>query len=373
MAARTVTLAAWACGFLAAASLHAQTHPDLGAISDYPTGSEVWLGSIVGEVTVSPEFPIEVSVQGPVEWKAADGETVAQDQVVCLTGARKIELTEQDLQLKKDRYQNALIDLEWSNRDKKKTLESTIREHEQKLSQMKLTPTEKSLLGDEFAQRLAVERTKLLDELERAQEKLRGDYFNQDLLNERMALDLEIEKSEHDLWELLRASEVRAAVSGKLVIESREMFRQDSPIGRIVKDNEAEARVELADPRLRDIPGKQLAIEILGEDGRTYRGTYSRLFERTSLDRNARIVIFQIQAKDEATGIPQSLSGNRMTRILRILPEPGHIVPKNKLIFQFPEEIHKDGWAAFIETRWPGVKVSYVGPKELVIIPAHEN
>jgi hypothetical protein len=42
----------------------AQEHPDLGKFESYTEASEIWLGSLVGEVVVNPEFPVEVNVAG---------------------------------------------------------------------------------------------------------------------------------------------------------------------------------------------------------------------------------------------------------------------------------------------------------------------
>lgn len=355
-------------------ALPAQTHPDLGFVGDYPLGSEVWLGSIVGNVSVNPSFPVEVSVPGLIEWKIVSGGDVAKDQVIGLSDATKLALSSRELELKKSRYSNALMDLEWASFDKRRSLQNSIKDLVEKRSRMELTKGEMDILGQKFAQRLKDESAELQKELKRLELKLESRYFDQGAADDRIALDLEIERAEHDHRELLRSSEISAITAGKLVIESNEMMiRQDTPVARIIKQGQAEARLELADLRLRNLPGEQLAVEIIGEDGRNYRGSYSRILEQRSLDRDARIAIFEIQRQSPDDPIPENLSGARMMRIHRLLPAPGRIIPKKDLVFKFPKEISDRGWAAFIESRWPGTKVTFVGPKDLVVTLPDEN
>jgi hypothetical protein len=351
----------------------AQQHPDLGAPGDYPEAAEVWLGALVGEVAVNPEFPIEVNTPGDLQWRVGDGAQVAEDQVIGLIGARKLELSEREVQLKRNRYRNAAADIEQTNLDQKKTLQNSIRELEQKLSRMSLTKTELELLGSEFAQRLAKERTELDEELQRSRARLESDYFEQAETADRHALDLELEHAEVDHEELRRNSEVLAPTAGRIKIEWRDEIRGATVIGKIIKEGLAEVRLEMADVRLQSIPGAELVIEISGDDGRIHRGGYLRTLEERSLARNARILVFGVDQPDGAGQVPASLAGSRMIRLYRKLARPGRIVPKSDLIFRFPQEISAAGWAGFIEKRWPGIKVTYVAPKVVVVNPAHEN
>ena len=365
------TVAALAAALCAPAA--AQHHPDLGNLAEFPVASEVWLGSLVGDVSVNPEFPVEVNLPGRLEWKVADGQLVAKDEVVAIIGAEKLKLSERDLDLKKSRYGNSVIDIEQSAIEKKQSLSNTIDEMEEKLTRMSLTDGEHRLLGAEFVKRLAEECASLEKEIKRSRDKLTGDYFELAEAADRRALDLEIERAELDHRELLRSSEVLAPVAGRITIDVTDSVRGTTVICRIIKIGLAEARLELADSYLRNIPGDELSIEVSGEDSRIYRGGFIRMLDQRALDRNARIMIFDVRSLDGKEPVPVTLNGSRMVRVFRVLAKPASIVSKKDLVFRFPKEIEAEGWAAFIEKRWPGVKVSYVAPRDLVVSPLNEN
>ncbi len=352
---------------------NAQEHPDLGKIQDYPISLEVWIGSLVGEISVNPEFPVEVNVPGKLEWKVANGQLVGKDEVITITGFEKLKLSERDLELKKGRRRNSIIDIEQDIREKKQALSDSMDGMEEKLTRMSLTDGERGLLGAEFAARLGKERAALEEVIRRSREKLAGDYFEVTEAMDLRALDLEIERAELDYKELLRGSEIVSPVAGQIVIDFNDSIRTNTVVCRIIKVGLAEARLELTDSYLRNIPGEELAIEISGEDGRTYRGHLLRLLDQRALERNAKVMVFDVKNPDENEAVPVALNGSRMIRIHRLLPKPNRIVPKKDLVFKFPKEIESRGWAAFIENRWPGVKVLYVAPRDLVVSLTNEN
>jgi hypothetical protein len=351
----------------------AQHHPDLGSLAEFPVASEVWLGSLVGDVEVDPEFPVEVSQPGKLDWKVADGQQVAKNEVVAIIGAEKLKLSERDLELKKNRYRNSVMDIEQSVMENSRALGRTIEEMEERLTRMSLTEGEHRLLGAEFVERLSKERADLEKEIKRLQDKLDGDYFELAEAADRRALDLEIDRADLDHRELLRSSEVLAPVAGRIFIDVADSIREATVIGRIIKTGLAEARLELADSYLRNIPGKELSIEVSGDDSRIFRGGFLRVLDQRALDRNAKIMVFDVRSPDPDGAVPVALSGSRMIRVFRILDRPHRIVPKKDLIFRFPKEIEAEGWAVFIEKRWPGVKVVSVAPRDIVVRPADEN
>jgi hypothetical protein len=353
--------------------LHGQSHPDIGRFEEYPMVSRVWLGSLVGEVRVNPEFSIEVVVPGKFQWMVEDGQPVAEGDVIGIAAVEKIDLLKRELELKESRFGNALIDLELANSEKRQTLVRNIDEMEEKLARMTLTETERRLLGAQFAQRLTKERATLEKELKSSRDRLDSDYFELAAAAERKALDLEIERARLDYEDLRRSSEVLAPTEGKLAIEVRDPIRKSTVVGSVIKDGLAEVRLEVADVHLRNVPGEELVIEVNGEDGRTYRGAYLRVLEETSLDRNAKIMVFDVRGADERTPVPPALDGSRMIRVFRTLAKPGRGVPKKDLVFKFPKEIDSEGWAEFFEKRWPGVRVTYVAPREIIVNPANEN
>ncbi len=359
--------------FVLQSPVEAQTHPDLGALADFPKQDRVWLGAAIGEIAINPFVKIEVKTLGTLDWRVKTGEIVKEDQIICLTDSKKIELSARELDLKKNKYQNSLKDIQAAIQDKKKALQTSIAEIEVQIAGMTLTETENKLLGSNFAKRLNAERAGIQQELEISRNKLDSDYFDVAIQNETRALDLEIEKAEYEHEQLQRNSEIRAPASGRISIETNEILKPDSLAARIIKDGTAEARLELTDPRLRNAIAEELAIQITGEDGRAYQGTYFETLSEQSMARNARIIIFSINPPASDQAIPESLNGTRMLQIQKALPKPGRIVPKADLIFKFPEEINKNGWAQFIEKRWVGSKVTYVGPRDLVILKPDED
>lgn len=353
--------------------LPAQSHPDIGRLEDHPIVSRVWLGSLVGGVRVNPEFPVEVVMPGKIQWVVEDGQMVAGGDVIGIVAVEKLELLERELGLKESRYGNALIDQELTNREKRQALVRSIDEMEEKLARMDLTKTERRLLGAQFEQRLSEERMTLKMQLKSLRDKLESDYFELAAAADRKALDLEIERARLDYEDLRRNSELLAPEGGKVAIEVRDPIRKSTVIGRIIKAGLAEVRLEMADVHLRNVPGEELVIEVNGEDGRTYHGAFIRELEETSLDRNAKVMLFDVQGVDERTPVPPELGGSRMIRVFRTLAKPGHGVPKKDLVFKFPKEIDSDGWANFFEKRWSGVRVTYVAPREVIVNPADEN
>lgn len=362
-----------ACMLVLCVRLAAQHHPDLGALSDYPQSSEVWLGSIVAEVSVDPEVPVEVSLQGVVSWQVPDGEPVEENQVIGLANTDKLNFQLRELDLKKNRYRNSVIDIELATAEKKRTLENSVREMEESLQNMSLTDLERQLLGADFEKRLAKERAEITADIRRSREKLESDYFQQALAAELKTLDLDIERAEIDYQELLRNSEILAPTSGKLIIEVRDVVRKLTRVARIIKQGQAEAFLETGDTRLRNIPREELVIEIDGDDGRKYQGQYSRTLQETTRDTNDKILVFTIRSPVAGEDVPSSLSGKRMIRVSRRLAQSGHIVPKAALLAKFPNEINSLGWAGFIEKRWPGARVTYVAPRIIVVNSANEN
>lgn len=353
--------------------LTAQTHPDLGAFTDYSSESKVWLASAGGQVLVNPQFPIVIGAMGELEWKVADGTEVAKDDVLFLTEAEKIRLSERELALKKSRYPNALSDLEETNRESKKGLKKTVVELRTKLSSLEMTPTERELLGADFERRLAEEREELEAEIVTLERKLESEYFAKALEDDRIALNLELDNADYVHRDLIRGSEVRAVVAGKVVVETKKAVKPDSVVGKIIKDKSGEAQLEISDPSIANLPPEQIGIEVPGEDGLLYSGRYSRTLDEEAFERPTKIYVFDLEKQEGQEEIPESLSGSRIFRVYRLLAEPGRIIPKEKLLFEHPEEIAKSGWASFVSKRWPGTKLVYVGPRDLVIREDDEN
>lgn len=347
--------------------LWAQSHPDLGNLEDFPVADEVWLASAMGDVMVNPESEIETSQLGKVDWQVPDGAEVEKDQVLALLASERITLSERDLALKKSRLKNSLLDLEISTADRRAALRASAQETGEKLLELQLTTTEKELLGSEFVERIGREKKLLEEQLERANAKLEGDYFEDGLADEKTALQLEIDNAEFGHEDLIRSSEIRAEVSGRLQIYEDEVVMRESKIGVIVQNEIAEALLEMSDPRIRNIPAELLRVSIGGEDGKVYRGGYVRTATENPLLRAVPVFVFKIEASEEGEAIPDSLNGSRMFRIHRKLSRPGHIVPKGDLLFKHPDEINEDGWAAFIGKRWEGTELLFSGPKHLVV------
>ncbi len=360
----------WGMGIPA---VSAQSHPDLGTLADYPMGSRVWVGSIVGEVLVNPHIPVEINRPGEFQWHVNEGDEIKEGQVLGISGATKIELSERKLLMDRSRHRHTALDQQWAAEDKRNALKTSIQELEDRLTKLELTPTERELLGPDFAKRLAEERTSIETELKRSREKLESDYFDEMSRLDRQTLDLDLERAEEEHKELVRGSEVLAPASGKLRIESREIVRASTVMGTLVREGLAEVTIELSDPRLRGTPGTDLVVEIRSDDGLVYPGTFLRELEERTLSSNARLAVFQISPLEGEDAVPESLAGSRMVMVMKILPEPGHMVPKDELLFKFPKEINEHGWNAFIRERWPGTRIIYVAHRAIVVAPPDEN
>lgn len=350
-----------------------QSHPDIGKLENFPLASRFWLASLVGEVCVNPEFPIEVGLPGTIKWKVENGQVVSEGAVLAIAATEKLDFSERQLALKQSRYGNELMDIELSNTEKRQTLVRSIDELEEKLAKMNLTESERKLLGEKFAQRLSKERAIVEKELKASREKLESDYFELSVIANRDALDLEVQRAKLDYEDLLRSSEVLSPVAGQLVIEVQAPIRKSTIVGRVVKQGFAEVQLEAADVHLRNSPAEELVIELRGDDGQIYHGKFLRFLEKTTMDRNAKIMVFDVQSGNEQKSVPQTLAGSRMIRVFRTLSKSGRVIPKADLLFKYPKEIESDGWASFFESRWAGIRVTHVAPRDIIVNLANEN
>lgn len=338
-----------------------------GKLEDYPVKDRVWLASAVGEVTVNPEYPVEISALGELKWLVKSGQRVEKDVAICLTAAKKIDLSARDLALTTSRYPNSRRDLDASNRDQVKALKTSLEEANLKLEELNLTATEEALVGENVLKALVKERETLREEVRLMEEKLQSDYFTRALADARTGLQLELDQARQGHDELLRGATVRAEIGGTLEILGNEVLQADSLVAKIIQSDLAEVRLEVTDPRLLNVPPEELAVQFSGDEGRVHEGRFSRVERTPAFTRQTRILIFTLEKNKDEEELPASLSGIRMLRIERILKERGHLVPKQDFLFQFPEEINEKGWAAFIENRWPEARLSYVGPTHLVV------
>jgi len=352
---------------------YSQEHQDLGRLTDFPMDKLVWLGSVIGEVAIDPEIPIVVEKFGRIHWLVVDSSAVKEDEVICQTDAEKIQLSERELELKKRTHPNALFDLESSYQEKKKTQRNSIAELMKTLSELKMTATERALLGVDFEKRLEKDRIEIEKQLESQRAKLNGDYYARGYEDEKAKLELEIDKAENNHKELLRSSEYRALSSGILKILTHEVIKPETNVAMIVKKGSAEAMVEISDSRLTKIPPAELVIRISGDEGNTYLGNYVKTLENKAYQQSAPIYVFEILKKSDQQAVPSTLRGKRIIEVCRRLDQLSHVIPKADLLFRFPNEINESGWPAFIQKRWGNVQIHYIGPRELMISNQNEN
>lgn len=353
--------------FAANFQANGQEHTDLGKLTDFPKDDLVWLGSVIGEVAIDPEISIVIEKFGRLHWTMNDGAEVKEGDVICQTDAEKIQLSERELELKKRTHPNALFDLESSYLEKKKTQRNIIAELVKTLSELKMTATERALLGGDFEKRLEKDRIEIEKQLESQRAKLNGDYYTRGYEDEKAKLVLEIDKAENNHKELLRSSEYRASSGGILNILAHEVIKAETNVAMIVKKGNAEAVVEISDSRLTKIPPAELVIRVSGDDGNTYLGHYARTLEDKAYQQRAPLYVFAIHKKSEQQEVPSTLRGKRIIEVCRRLEQPSHVIPKADLLFRFPNEINESGWPAFIQKRWGKVKINYIGPRELII------
>ncbi len=294
----------------------AQDHPDLGSPSDYPIESRVWLSSNLGEVVVNPELPILVGQLGTLDWQVENQQAVQEDQAIALLDSEKIEISARELALTKAQYPTSLYDLEAADRERRKAARVSLAELQTELESLKMTVTERKLLGSEFEQRLAAQRNLLQEEITLLRKKIEGEYFPSTLETEKTALNLEIDKAEQAHDELVRDSKLRAETDGQLVIEEQDVTRPEMRVGMIRKENRGEARLELTDPQLRSIAPKELVVEMAGEDGFIYIANYTRTLSAAAFGRDDPVLVFEIEKQKDQLEIPENLNGRRMlTRV----------------------------------------------------------
>ncbi|MGD7651728.1 MAG: hypothetical protein ACQCXQ_00840 [Verrucomicrobiales bacterium] len=351
----------------------AQEHPDLGNFESFKERESIWMGSMIGEVSVDPEVELQAVLAGEIEWKVEDGAEVAEGDVVAICGVEKLRLSERDLNIRRARFRNDMLDCEQSNRESRKSLVGAMREAEDRLASMVMTKGERELLGGEFEQRLEKERSELREQIARHREKLDGDYFEVALASAKQALQLDLDRAEADYRDMMRRSEMLAPVDGVVHVRERGTLRSVGPVGAVERRGVAELVVEITNPELRSMEGELLEATVRGTDGRWYSAEYQEVLENEMIAGNTRRMSFAIHPTDDVERVPKLLSGKRGVRIYRRLDEPGRVVPKADLLFRFPEEIRENGWAGFVESRWSGVRVVYVGPRDLVVKRVDEN
>ncbi len=345
--------------------LWGQSHPDLGNFEDYREESRIWLATLAGEAVVNPVFPILATEVATPKWEVPDGALVKEDDVLGFRGADKIDLSLRDIELRKSRYANDLSDLEWTNRDNRKALAASIVEMELKIEALVMTPKERELLGGEFEKKLKLEQEKIGEELALMKTRLEGSYYDQALKDERTALNLDLDKAVQAHDELVKESRILSPSDGRFEILVSEPLKVEQEIGQVRLEGRGELRVEASGQAFGSIPLDELVIETQADDGKIYRGKYLRTQGEKLFERADAVLVFSLRGDEEK--LPDEVAGRRMCRIYRTLEEPGRIVPKEKLLFEHPDEIVKDGWAKFVESRWPGTKLVSVGPRDLVI------
>lgn len=335
-------------------------------LDSYPKASRVWLGATVGKVQVNPSTPIEYSRPGEIVWEVENNAELVEDQVIAVTGYEKVVLSEEQLALKENRRSHEVTDIEWATDEQIRNLRQGLGEQQEALDQLTLTGTERQLLGENFETRLADERKLLSEQIAKLQGRLDSGYFEELEKLDIEAVDLELKTARQEHDELVRTSEVKSPTAGRLEILFRGIISKNTVIAEVVKEGLAEAEVELSDPRLRSIAGEELVADIVGDDGRTYAAKYLKEAEQQSFNQSARTVVFEVE-DPEGENVSPALDGSRLLTIYRKMEEQGYLVPKSPLVFAFPDEIGQIGWAGFVEKHWPGSRIIYLGPKEILI------
>ncbi len=195
--------------------------------------------------------------------------------------------------------------------------------------------------------------------------RLEGGYFDQQLADEQTALNLELDRALQAHEELVRGSRILSPSDGRLEILISEPLKVEQEIARVRLEGRGEVLVQAIGQAFGNIPLNELVIETQGEDGKIYTGEYLRTMGEKLFERTDAALVFSLQGEDAV--LEEEVAGRRLCRIYRKLVESGRIVPKEKLLFEHPEEITRDGWAKFIQTRWPGTKLVSVGPRDLVV------
>lgn len=351
--------------------IRAAEHPDLGKLTQYSESDRLWFSTVLGDVVINPQTPIEVNVVGDIKWLAKKGEVVESGEAICELGADEIDLSSRDIELRSARLSNSINDVEWAYQEKVQSLQKSIGDLQEQILELQLSPTERAIIDPEIFEELKKERTKLEKALSIKKERLDGDYFEQFKRSEIEALQLEIDQAKLTHKNLVSKSTIYAETDGRLDIRVNNVEKIPKEIGEVIGINVAEVSIELTDPRSRNVPSEEMTITLVGDDGETYDGKFLRE-EKSRLSRLSSLnLVFQLKINGDTD--PDSLNGKRMVRIFQNLEQQAFIVPKNDLLFRFPKEIGKNGWPDFISSRWPGAKILKIGPKELAVVESNED
>ncbi len=355
----------WILGIVSSSSLLAATPPK--APESYPTRDVVWLGSFAGQIAVNPLTELVTTRQGDIQWKVADGESVANGTSLAICGFSQIAQSEKELALDEADLPNKLRQAEWTHREKIATGELKLEELKNKLQKLDLSEEENEVLGPSISKRIVGEKQKLRNEIEKLNDRLDPTISAEELRIEQEKLRLTLEKARLEQLETIRSFEILAPHAGILKIERSGYIRGSEVAGTLENRGIASVTLQIADPEILNEKPEQLQVSVADSRGQVHIGNFDRIEKDSSIRMGFVIYHFKLEPKPNLE-IPSDMTGERLVTLSRKLGQMAYIVPKTDFLFENTKEVQQLGWAGFVQQRWPGFKILLVGPRSLAVI-----
>lgn len=349
---------------ISASSLLAAPPPQ--TLESYPSREVVWLGSFAGQVAVNPLTDLPATRPGEIEWKVADGANVQEGASLAVCGAAQIAQAERQLALDEANLPLKLRETEWTHREKVSASERQLEEMGNQLQKLDLSKDEKELLGPELAKRVVTEKQQLTSEIAKLKERLNPESAAEELRIAQEQLRLDIEKARLEQLETIRSFEIVAPHAGILHIGLSGYIRGSEIVGTLENRGKASVTLQIADPEVLNEKPELLQVSVVDPRGKSHFGNFSHI-EKGSTIRMGFVIYYFTLEPEPAAPLPDDLTGERLITLSRKLERKAFIVPKTDFLFQNTEEVQRLGWSAFIQQRWPGARIFFVGPRSLAI------
>ncbi len=351
-------------GIAASSGIAAAATPTL--LADYPQMEVVWLGSFSGKVAVNPLTDLVTTRAGEIEWKVADGASLTEATSLAICGASQINQSAKALALEEANLPLKLRDAEKSHREKRATEETQLEDLKNQLQKLDLSSEENELLGPELAKRVTSGKQKLRREIENLKEYLNPALAADELRLAKEKINLDVEKLRLEQFESIRSFEIAAPHAGILRISRTGYIRASEIVGTLENKGVATITLQIVDPEILNENPELLEASVTDPRGKDYIAKFSHIEKNSTIRVGFLIYHFKLEARPDFE-LPSDLTGERLVVLSRKLERKAYILPKIDFLFENTAEVQQLGWPAFVEKRFPGSKIFFVGPRSLAI------
>ncbi|WP_411826263.1 hypothetical protein [Luteolibacter sp. AS25] len=338
--------------------------PDL---ESFEVGDRIWLSTVSGTVTIDPVQQLEAFTPGRISWLVEEGAMVKEDQELFRVNAEAIELSERDLALREKKFKNDVEDLTWAVDEQKQGLRATLKELEDSLLELELSPGEIEALGPDVTRELETEKRRVEKSLQMKRERFESDYFEANLDTEIKELELELDQADFKHREIVQQATVKALSDGMVTITQSDVSGQPPlKVGELTTLGVAECRIQLTEPRSRNAAKEDLMITVQGSDGVLFEGLFEREEPFILGQSSTATMIFRLES-DETKPSREALDGEQIVRLYLKLSEPASLIQKEPFLLKHTKEIQELGWKGFLQSMWPDAEVVYIGPRVIAV------